>query len=37
LGRVAARDSFVPLGAAADLVLVGKDQIVAAALDLSGS
>ncbi len=37
LGRIAARDSFVPLGAAADLVLVGKDQIVAAALDLSGS
>ena len=29
--RVAARDSFIPLGAAAELVLVGEDQIVTAA------
>ncbi len=29
--RVAARDSFIPLGAAADLVLLDEDQIVAAA------
>lgn len=31
LQRIAARDSFIPLGAAADLVLVGEDDIVAAA------
>jgi 2-oxoisovalerate dehydrogenase E1 component len=30
--RIAARDSFVPLGAAAALVLVSEDEIVAAAL-----
>ncbi len=33
--RVAARDSFVPLGEAANLVLVGQDQIVEAARRLS--
>ena len=32
--RVAAHDSFVPLGDAADLVLVGEDDIVAAARSL---
>ncbi|MFQ5557912.1 MAG: transketolase C-terminal domain-containing protein, partial [Acidimicrobiales bacterium] len=32
IARVAARDSFVPLGAAAELVLVSEDQVVAAAL-----
>ncbi len=31
LGRVAARDSFIPLGAAANLVLVDEEQIVTAA------
>ncbi len=31
ISRVAAADSFVPLGAAANLVLVGEDDIVAAA------
>jgi 2-oxoisovalerate dehydrogenase E1 component len=31
ISRVAAADSFVPLGDAADLVLVGVDEIVAAA------
>ncbi|MEP6296706.1 MAG: transketolase C-terminal domain-containing protein, partial [Ilumatobacter sp.] len=33
--RVAAADSFIPLGAAAHLVLVGEDDIVAAALGIS--
>jgi 2-oxoisovalerate dehydrogenase E1 component len=37
IGRVAAADSFVPLGDAADLVLVDDDQIVAAAERLVGS
>ncbi len=32
LRRVAAVDTFVPLGAAADLVLVSEDQIIAAAI-----
>jgi 2-oxoisovalerate dehydrogenase E1 component len=31
LARVASRDSYVPLGAAADLVLLGEDEIEAAA------
>ena len=35
IGRVAARDSFVPLGEAANLVLVGEDEIVARALTLA--
>jgi 2-oxoisovalerate dehydrogenase E1 component len=34
LARVASRDSFVPLGAAANLVLLGEDEIEAAARDL---
>ncbi len=34
IARVAAHDSFVPLGAAANLVLVGVDDIVDAARDL---
>jgi 2-oxoisovalerate dehydrogenase E1 component len=33
--RVAARDSFVPLGAAANLVLVSEDDIVNAARSLA--
>ncbi len=36
LERVAARDSFVPLGDAANLVLVGEDEIVDATLRLLG-
>jgi 2-oxoisovalerate dehydrogenase E1 component len=35
IGRVASQDSFVPLGAAANLVLLSEDQIERAALDLS--
>src|SRR5439155_11152 len=35
LARVASRDSFVPLGAAANLVLLGEDEIEAAARDLA--
>jgi 2-oxoisovalerate dehydrogenase E1 component len=31
VSRIAAADSFVPLGDAANLVLVGEDDIVAAA------
>ena len=31
LSRVAARDTFIPLGEAANLVLVSEDEIVAAA------
>jgi hypothetical protein len=31
---VAAKDSFVPLGASANLVLVSEDEILAAALRL---
>lgn len=34
--RVAAHDSFIPLGPAANLVLVGEGDIEAAALDLCG-
>ena len=34
MARVASRDSFVPLGAAANLVLLGEDEIEAAARDL---
>jgi 2-oxoisovalerate dehydrogenase E1 component len=34
LARVASKDSFVPLGDAARLVLVSEDEIGAAALDL---
>ena len=34
LSRVASKDSFVPLGAAANLVLVAEDEIEAAALAL---
>jgi 2-oxoisovalerate dehydrogenase E1 component len=34
IGRVASRDSFVPLGAAANLVLLGEDEIEAAARKL---
>ena len=37
IGRVAAKDSFVPLGAAANLVLVGVDDIVSAAISLAGT
>jgi 2-oxoisovalerate dehydrogenase E1 component len=36
MARVASRDSFVPLGAAANLVLLGEDEIEAAARDLVG-
>lgn len=32
--RVSSANSFVPLGAAADLVLLSEDRIVAAALKL---
>ena len=35
IARVASRDSFVPLGAAANLVLLSEDQIEKAALELS--
>ncbi len=35
IARVAAPDSFVPLGDAAELVLVSEDEIVQAALDLT--
>ena len=34
VARVASKDSFVPLGTAADLVLVSEDEIEAAAVDL---
>ena len=34
MARVASRDSYVPLGAAADLVLLGEDEIEAAARTL---
>jgi 2-oxoisovalerate dehydrogenase E1 component len=34
IARVAAHDSFVPLGAAANLVLLGEDDIIAAATQL---
>jgi 2-oxoisovalerate dehydrogenase E1 component len=36
IARVASRDSFVPLGAAANLVLLGEDEIEAAAHTLVG-
>jgi 2-oxoisovalerate dehydrogenase E1 component len=35
IARVASRDSFVPLGAAANLVLLSEDEIEQAALELS--
>jgi 2-oxoisovalerate dehydrogenase E1 component len=35
IGRVAAADSFIPLGDAADLVLVGVDEIVDVAVRLT--
>lgn len=35
IGRVAAKDSFIPLGAAAELVLVSVDEIVTAARALT--
>ena len=35
--RIAARDSFVPLGEAANLVLVGEEEIVSRALALASS
>ena len=34
LGSVRAADSYVPLGAAANLVLISEDEIVAGALRL---
>ena len=34
MARVASRDSYVPLGDAADLVLLGEDEIEAAAREL---
>jgi len=34
LSRVAARDTFIPLGEAANLVLVSEDEIVGAATSL---
>src|SRR5690606_22694468 len=36
IGRVAAADSFVPLGDAANLVLVGEDDVVEAGLGMAG-
>ena len=36
IARIAGADSFIPLGPAADTVLVGEDDIVAAALRLTG-
>jgi 2-oxoisovalerate dehydrogenase E1 component len=36
IGRVTSKDSFVPLGDAARLVLVSEDEIEAAALQLLG-
>jgi 2-oxoisovalerate dehydrogenase E1 component len=36
LDRIAAHDSFVPLGPAAELVLISEDQIVQSALNLGG-
>jgi 2-oxoisovalerate dehydrogenase E1 component len=37
LGSVRAVDSYVPLGAAANLVLISEEQIAAASRDLCGS
>jgi 2-oxoisovalerate dehydrogenase E1 component len=34
VARVAGRDSFIPLGAAANLVLVGEDDVERAAREL---
>lgn len=34
--RICAQDSFIPLGAAANTVLVSKEQIITAACDLAG-
>jgi 2-oxoisovalerate dehydrogenase E1 component len=36
MGRVASKDSFVPLGSAANLVLLSEDEIEAAAVRLAG-
>ena len=36
MGRVASKDSFVPLGGAANLVLLSEDEIEAAAVRLAG-
>ncbi len=36
IARVASKDSFIPLGDAANLVLLSEDEIVAAALELAG-
>jgi 2-oxoisovalerate dehydrogenase E1 component len=35
IGRVASRDSYIPIGPAADLVLLGEDEIVTAARNLT--
>ncbi len=35
IGRVASRDSYIPIGPAADLVLLGEDEIVTAARKLT--
>ena len=36
LARLAADDSFIPLGNAATVTMPGKDSILAAALNLTG-
>jgi 2-oxoisovalerate dehydrogenase E1 component len=36
MARVASKDSFIPLGDAAKLVLVSEDEIEAAAVQLAG-
>ena len=36
LRRVTSKDSFIPLGPAADLVLLGEDEIIAAARAMVG-
>jgi len=36
IARVASKDSFIPLGDAANLVLLSEDEIVAAAVELAG-
>lgn len=35
IGRVASWDSYIPIGPAADLVLLGEDEIVTAARNLT--
>ncbi|MCJ0890865.1 thiamine pyrophosphate-dependent enzyme [Rhodococcus sp. ARC_M5] len=37
VGRVASKNSFVPLGGAADLVLLSEDEIVSAAVEMAES